>query len=148
MTWNKPLPMPTPTTAPYWDGLKAHEVRIQQCAERGHWVFFPRIHCPVCASRNLVWRTVSGEGKLYTFTVARIPTMPEFADEMPQILAVVELDEGPHINTNIVGADPSSLKVGQRVRPVFDDRPGTYTLLRYTPVESSVPRVISAQAAA
>ena len=141
MAWNKPLPQPTPTSAPYWEGLKAHEVRIQQC-ERGHWVFFPRIHCPVCATRKLAWHKVSGEGTLYTFTVARVPTMPEFTDEMPQVLAVVKLDEGPHINTTIVGADLTTLKVGQRVRPVFDDRPGSATLLRYTPVESSHPGVI------
>lgn len=142
MTWNKPLPQPTPISAPYWEGLKAHEVRIQQCA-RGHWLFYPRTHCPVCGSRELAWRRVSGEGTLYTFTVTRVPTMPEFTDEMPQILAVVQFDEGPRVNTTIVGADPAVLKVGERVRPVFDDRPGPVTLLRYTPVESAHPRVIA-----
>lgn len=142
MAWNKPLPQPIPTSAPYWEGLKTHEVRIQQC-DNGHWVFYPRIHCPTCATRALSWRRISGEGTLYTFTVARVPTMPEFTDEMPQILAVVRLDEGPHINTTIVGADPAALKVNQRVRPVFDDRPGTATLLRYTPVESTHPGVIA-----
>lgn len=148
MAWNKPLPQPTPISAPFWEGLKAHEVRLQQCEERGHWIFFPRSHCPVCASRNLAWRKVSGEGKLYTFTVARVPTMPEFTDEMPQILAVVELDEGPHVNTNLVGVDPAALEVGQRVRPVFDDRPGSATLLRYTLAGSAQPGVIAAAAEA
>ena len=147
MVWNKPLPQPTPVSAPYWEGLKVHEVRIQQC-DRGHWVFFPRAHCPVCASRKLAWRRVSGEGTLYTFTVARVPTMPEFSDEMPQVLAVVALDEGPHVNTTIVGADLAVLAVGQRVRPVFDDRPGSTTLLRYTPVESAHPGVIRSAVAA
>lgn len=146
MTWNKPLPVPTPVSAPYWEGLKGHEVCIQQCTDKGHWFFFPRIHCPVCGSRSLVWRTVSGRGTLHAFTVARVPTMPEFADEMPQILAVVELEEGPHINTTIAGADPSSLRIGEPVRPVFDDRPGTQTLLRYTPVDSPYPSVIKGEA--
>ena len=53
------------------------------------------------------WRQVSGQGTLYTFTVARVPTLPEFSDEMPQLLAVVELDEGVHINTTLVGVDPA-----------------------------------------
>ena len=75
MSWNKPLPQPTPISAPYWDGLKAHEVRLQQCAH-GHWLFFPRTHCPTCGSRQLTWKTVSGEGTLYTYTVARVPTLP------------------------------------------------------------------------
>ena len=143
MSWNKPLPQPTTISAPFWDGLKAHEVRLQQC-DHGHWLFFPRTHCPTCGSRALTWKTVSGEGQLYTYTVARVPTLPEFSDEMPQLLAVVELDQGVHINTTLVGVAPEALRVGQRVRPVFDERPGSVTLLRFTPVESAQAQVISA----
>ena len=142
MSWNKPLPQPTPISAPYWDGLKAHEVRLQQCAH-GHWLFFPRTHCPTCGSRQLTWKTVSGEGTLYTYTVARVPTLPEFSDEMPQLLAVIALEQGVHINTTMVGVLPEDLRVGQRVRPVFDERPGSVTLLRYTPVESAQAHVIT-----
>lgn len=146
MSWNKPLPQPTAISAPFWDGLKAHEVRLQQC-EHGHWLFFPRTHCPTCGSRQLNWKTVSGEGTLYTFTVARVPTLPEFSDEMPQLLAVIELDEGVHLNTTMVGVAPEALRVGQRVRPVFDERPGSVTLLRYTPVESEHAKVLTGEAA-
>jgi uncharacterized OB-fold protein/acyl dehydratase len=141
MTWNKPLPHPTTISEPYWEGLKAHEVRLQQC-DKGHWLFFPRTHCPTCGSRQLSWRAVSGEGTLYSFTVARVPTLPEFTDEMPQLLAVVELQEGVHINTTMVGVEPNQLQIGQRVRPVFDERPGSVTLLRYTPAESKQAKVI------
>ncbi|RFO96014.1 acyl dehydratase [Rhodoferax lacus] len=143
MSWNKPLPHATPISAPYWEGLKAHEVRLQQCEDHGHWLFFPRSHCPTCGSRRLAWRQVSGLGTLYTFTVARVPTLPEFSDEMPQLLAVVELDEGVHINTTLVGVDPAQLAVGMRLRPVFDERPGVATLLRYTPVDSAHPDVMT-----
>ncbi|MEI8155239.1 MAG: OB-fold domain-containing protein [Burkholderiales bacterium] len=146
MSWNKPLPQATAISAPYWDGLKQHEVRIQQCEEQGHWLFFPRTHCPTCGSRRLVWRRVSGEGTLYTYTVARVPTLPEFSDEMPQLLAVVELDEGVHINTTLVGVDPAELAVGMRVRPVFDERPGVTTLLRYTPLASGQASVMTGEA--
>ena len=146
MSWNKPLPQPTHISAPFWDGLKTHEVRLQQC-DHGHWLFFPRTHCPTCGSRQLAWKTVSGEGQLYTYTVARVPTLPEFSDEMPQLLAVIELDEGVHLNTTLVGVAPEALRVGQRVRPVFDERPGTVTLLRYTPVESDHAKVITGEAA-
>lgn len=143
MAWNKPLPHPTEISAPYWEGLKAHEVRIQQC-DRGHSLFFPRTHCPTCGSRSLKWSKVSGEGTLYSFTVARIPTMPEFTDEMPQALAVVELREGVRINTTMVGVVPEALKVGMEVRPVFDERPGEVTLLRFTAHAGSHPSVIKA----
>lgn len=145
MAWNKPLPHPTEISAPYWEGLKAHEVRIQQC-DRGHSLFFPRTHCPTCGSRSLKWSKVSGEGTLYSFTVARIPTMPEFTDEMPQALAVVELREGVRINTTMVGVAPEALKVGMEVRAVFDERPGEVTLLRFTAHAGSHPSVIKADA--
>lgn len=148
MSWNKPLPQPTPISAPFWDGLKARRVRVQQCEACAHWVFFPRAHCSACASPRLAWREVSGEGTLYTYTVARVPTLPEFSDEMPQKLAVVQLDEGPHLNTTLVGVDEADMKVGMRVRPVFDERPGSVTLLRYTPVGSPHPDVIEADAPA
>ena len=144
-TWNKPLPRPTALSQPYWDGLKAHEVRLQQCVDCLHWVFFPRSHCPSCGGRALHWKPVSGNGTLYTFTVARVPTLPEFTDEMPQLLAVVALDEGPHLNTTLVGVDPDRLKVGQRLRPVFDDRPGAVTLLRHAPVDSPQVSVLAAE---
>ncbi|AQV98297.1 acyl dehydratase [Cupriavidus necator] len=146
MNWNKPLPQPTPISAPFWDGLKAHQVKLQRCEDCGQWVFFPRAHCPACASTQLAWRTVSGEGTLYTCTVARIPTLPEFTDEMPQRLAVVELDEGVHLNTTLVGLDDAQVRIGMRVRPVFDERPGTITLLRYTGTDSDHPAVITAHA--
>lgn len=143
--WTKPLPRPTALSQPWWDGLAAHEVRLQQCAGCSGWVFFPRGHCPHCGGRQLDWKAVSGQGTLYTYTVARVPTLPEFTDELPQLLAVVALDEGPHLNTTLVGVAPESLHVGMRVRPVFDDRPGAVTLLRYAPADSPHPPVIVAE---
>jgi hypothetical protein len=144
MEWNKPLPQPTPLSQPYWDGLRQHQVRVQQCGDCDHWIFFPRAHCPSCGSRNLAWQAVSGQATLYTWTAARVPTLPEFGDEMPQLLAVVELDEGPRINTTLVGVQPDMLRVGLRMRPVFDERPGSVTLLRYTVADSAHPTVIEA----
>ena len=80
-----------------------------------------------------IWTTVSGEGELHTFTISRLPTLPELADEVPQKLAVVQLDEGVHINTTLVGLAEDQIRVGMRVKPVFDDIvPGEVTLLRYT----------------
>lgn len=146
--WNKPLPYPTAISKPYWDGLKEHKIKIQFCPDSGEWIFYPRTHCPVSGSRNLEWREVSGEAELYTYTTARIPTMPEFTDEMPQQLAVVKLKEGPHINTNLIGIDPGDIKIGMQLRPVFDERPGEQTILRFTSVGSAQPSVIQAEAPA
>ena len=130
---DKSLPRPTPKTRPYWDALKAHRVDIQQCDACGRWVFFPRAHCPHCFSQALSWRTVSGEGELLTYTLSRLPTLPELADEVPQKLAVVRLDEGVHINTTLVDIPEDAIRIGMRVKPVFDDEVSDdITLLRYT----------------
>jgi uncharacterized OB-fold protein len=130
---DKPMPVPTSRSKPYWDALKAHRIDIQQCGDCQHWIFYPRLHCTRCFSANVSWKTVSGRGELLTYTIARIPTLPELADEMPQRLAVVRLDEGPHVNTTLVDLAEDEIRVGMRVSPVFDDVvPGEVTLLRYT----------------
>ena len=133
MSNNKPMPVPTEISAPFWEGLKAERLLIQQCERCSHWVFYPRRHCPACFTHALAWREVSGGATLYSFTVTRIPTLPDFADEMPQILAVVELDQGVRINTNLVGLDEAEVKVGMRLQPVYAevDAKGN-RLLRFT----------------
>ena len=142
MSNNKPMPVPTEISAPFWEGLKAERLLIQQCERCSHWVFYPRRHCPACFTHALTWREVSGGATLYSFTVTRIPTLPDFADEMPQILAVVELDQGVRINTNLVGLDESEVKVGMRLQPVFAevDAKGN-RLLRFTGVDKDADRL-------
>ncbi|MFJ4387796.1 OB-fold domain-containing protein [Pseudomonas sp. NPDC089408] len=133
MSNNKPMPVPTEISAPFWEGLKAERLLIQQCDACHRWVFYPRRHCPGCFAHALSWREASGGASLYSFTVARIATLPDFADEMPQLLAVVELDEGVRINTTLVGLDEAQIHIGMRLKPVFAevDAKGT-RLLRFT----------------
>lgn len=136
MSTNKPMPDPTYISAPFWDGLKAGKVLMQQCGACEKWTFYPRRHCSHCLSSDVEFREVSGEGTLYTYTVARIPTLPEFASSEPQLLAVVELDQGVRINTTLVGLKEDQVKVGMRVKPVraLVSNDGT-VLLRFTGVD-------------
>jgi uncharacterized OB-fold protein/acyl dehydratase len=133
MSNNKPMPISTEISAPFWEGLKAERLLIQQCNACDHWVFYPRRHCPSCLAHDLTWREVSGAASLYSFTIARIATLPDFADEMPQKLAVVELQEGVRINTTLVGLDEDQIRIGMRLKPVFAevDAKGA-RLLRFT----------------
>ncbi|MGL6071617.1 Zn-ribbon domain-containing OB-fold protein, partial [Craterilacuibacter sp.] len=128
---HKPQPAITEISRPYWDALAQYQVKLQQCSACAGWVFFPRSHCPHCLSDALHWREVSGKACLVTYTVARIPTLPDFADEAPQKLAVVELAEGVHLNTTLVGLDEDEICIGMALQPVFDDS-GDTTLLRFT----------------
>ncbi len=76
----KPLPLPTPVTQPYWDGLRERRIRLQRCDDCRAWVFYPRSRCPRCLSDALSWHDASGAATLYTFTIARQPTSAHFAD--------------------------------------------------------------------
>jgi uncharacterized protein len=130
----KPLPVPTPVSRPFWDGLREHKIVIQYSPSADRWVFYPRVLAPGTLADDLEWREISGLGTLYTFTVARYATAPPWADDVPQLLAVVELDEGPRLTTELVNVAPERIEVGIRVRPVFCDVPDSdVTLLRYEP---------------
>lgn len=134
----KPMPVATKISAPFWQALKENQLKIQQCNNCDGWIFFPRNHCSHCLSHDIEWKQVSGEGKLYSYTLTRIPTMPEFNDEMPQALAVIELAQGVRINTTLTGVAEEDIKVGMPVKPVFDkvNSEGD-TLLRFTTTNNS-----------
>lgn len=130
----KPLPIATPTTEPFWSGVREGQIRLQRCDDCGSWIWYPRSHCSSCLSRNLSWVDVSGRGTLHTFTLTRVPTAPFFADEMPQKLAVVELDEGVRLTSTLVGVEPDEIEIGMRLRPAFEKAPdGETVILRFEP---------------
>ena len=132
--FSRPMPIPTPTTMPFWEALAEHKIRIQYSPSSGRYVFYPRVLAPGTLADDLEWREISGAGTLYTFTVAYRAVAPHFAEHVPQLLAVVEWDEGPRFATEIVNAEPTQLRVGMRVHPVFLDCPDDgVTLLQYQP---------------
>jgi uncharacterized OB-fold protein len=129
----KPRPQPTPVSQPFWDALRDERVELQRCDNCSRWVYYPRSRCPGCLSDRLTWTPVDGFGTIYTFTVAEQPTAPPFADEVPQLLAIVELIEGVRVSTTLVDADPARVEVGTPVEPVFDHGDDGITLLRFRP---------------
>jgi uncharacterized protein len=128
------MPLPTPVSQPYWDGLRRHEVWIQYSPSLGRYVFYPRVLAPGTLADDLQWRQISGAGTLVSFAVAQRPVAPQFADAVPHLLGVVEWDEGPRFATELVDVAPEDLVVGMPVAPVFVDIPDhDVTLLKYAP---------------
>lgn len=135
---DRPLPVPTPVSKPFWDALREGRVLIQYSPSHDAWSFYPRVLAAGTLADDVEWREVPGLGRVYTFTVAFRPTAPPWADSLPQVLAVVELNEGPRISTELVNVDPASVFVGMRVRPVFCPTTDTQiVLLRFEPSEPS-----------
>ena len=105
MTPDRPLPTPmTPEAMPYWDGLKDNKLMLPRCGNCGEAFFYPRIACPECHSRNIDWFQASGRGKLYSFQIAYRSLNPNFKVEAPYILAMIELEEGPRMMSNLINA--------------------------------------------
>jgi uncharacterized OB-fold protein len=117
----RPLPVPSDLTQPFWDAARRRELQVQRCRACGTHVFYPRHLCTTCGSSDLEWVQVSGRGTVFTYTVAHRPTHPGFADLVPYAIAVVELEEGPKLTTNIVGIDPNDVVVGLPVQVTFED---------------------------
>jgi uncharacterized OB-fold protein len=127
-------PKPTPETQPFWDGTKKGELRIQRCRDCEQFYFYPRPLCRYCFSRNVVWQTVSGRGRLHTFTINYRPR-PDGPFAGPYVIAIVELDEGPRLMTNLVGVepDPAQLRCDMPVEVVFEPLDDDITLPRFRP---------------
>lgn len=135
---SKLLPIPTPETKPYWEGAKAHELRIQFCTECQKHFFYPRIFCPTCLSDAVEWRKVSGKGTLLTYVLSARPA-PGFENELPYAIAIVKLDEGPHLMSNIVNTEltPANLPAGMALEVVFHDVNDTITLPKFQPADAA-----------
>ena len=131
----KPRPVATATSQPFWDALRAERVELQRCDECATWVYYPRSRCPHCLSDRLTWTEVDGRGTVYAFSVAVQPTAPPFADEVPQLLAMVELTEGVRVSTTLVDIAPDAITIGMQVQPVFDHGDDGITLLRFRPAD-------------
>jgi len=131
--YRKPLPRPSAVSMPFWQAAKRHELHIQRCGSCGAYVFYPREVCAECLSSDLSWVKVSGKGTVYSYTIAQAPTHPAFAEDVPYIVAIVELTEGPHITTNITGCKPDAVRIGMPVIATFDEVTPDMTLVKFRP---------------
>ena len=124
---------PSPETAPFWDGVRNGVLRIPHCRDCAAYHFYPRPLCPHCWSRNIEWVTVSGAGRLHTFVVNHRP--PKHLGPGPVVLAMVELDEGPRMMTQIIDVDPDPARIrcDMPVEVVFDAAVAGVTLPKFRP---------------
>ncbi|MGW0803556.1 Zn-ribbon domain-containing OB-fold protein [Nonomuraea sp. NPDC002799] len=119
----KPAPKPTPETQPFWDGAAAGELRIQRCQTCARHYFYPRPSCPHCGGDQVEWVRASGRATLYSYVINHRPA-PGFEGDGPYAIAVVELEEGVRMMTNIVGVPntPENLLLDMELRVVFEQR--------------------------
>jgi uncharacterized OB-fold protein len=114
----RPQPVPTPETKEFWAGTAVGELRLQRCQVCRSAYFPPQPHCPRCGSGNVDVIRASGRGILYSYVISHLAA-PGF--EAPYVIAVVELEEGPRLLTNIVDVapDPDQLPLDLPVEAVY-----------------------------
>ncbi len=141
MTESYPSGLPTPRpivesdTRPYWDAAERGELTVPHCraCDRAFW--YPRGFCPRCGGTDVDWRTASGLGEVYSFSVVRRAAEP-WGSHTPFVLAYVTLDEGVTVQGNVVDCSSDQLAPGLRVRAVFERQDAEeLPVLRFSPTE-------------
>jgi uncharacterized OB-fold protein len=133
-----PVPERSPDTEEFWAATTEGRLLLPRCGACGTIVWYPRARCPACAGVVSAWVEASGEGVVYSVSVVHRGPGP-YRDCGPYTVAYVELDEGPRVLTNVVGCPPEDVRIGQRVRVVFDDTGEGSALYRFEPVEPVEP---------
>ncbi|MBM3945419.1 MAG: hypothetical protein FJ317_08045 [SAR202 cluster bacterium] len=134
--YKKPLPVPQGESDVFWQKAKQHELWLRRCDECGKAYFYPRDISPCCFSKKTSWMKASGRATLHTFAIVHRAPTPAFADDVPFVTAIVDLEEGPRMPTNIVGIGepaPEKLRIGMKLQVVFEDATDTITLPKFKP---------------
>lgn len=116
---SRPLPRPTAETRPFWDGCNDGVLRFQGCARCGQIQLIPRTCCAGCHQGTLEWKTSTGRGRILSHTtVYRAPTAA-FRDEVPYVIAIIEMDEGFRLMVNVKDGTTVPLGIDHPVRITF-----------------------------
>ncbi len=107
---------------------------MQFCTKCSEWIWYPKARCPSCGTRDKIeWRKVSGNGTVYSYTVIRqvIDNSPAFQNDLPFVIGLVELEEGPRIYSNITGTSTDDVKIGDGVTVYFEDATPEFSLPKF-----------------
>ena len=136
----KVIPVPNPDSFEYWAGAKRRELLIQHCRSCGKFQFYPRVFCMSCLSEDIEWSRSSGHGSVYSFSVIHRAPGKAFVRDLPYTVAMVELEEGVRMMTNIVDCPPERVQIGMQVEVVFEDLSEEIALPKFRPRQKAKSR--------
>jgi uncharacterized OB-fold protein len=131
---DKFLPRPTPESAPFWQGCQDHKLMLQYCAACDAHQFYPRVICATCMSEQIEWREASGRGVVESYTIVTRAVSDAYAADVPYVIALITLQEGPRMMSNVIGCDVESVKCGLDVEVVFETWSAEITIPKFRPV--------------
>lgn len=131
----KPAPIVNAWARPFWDGTRAGRLLIQRCRDCDQPCFYPRMACPHCGSARLDWVETRGRGTVYSYTVVQNNAPSAFAGDVPYVVAVIRLEEGVQMLSNIVDCDPLAVQCDMEVEVTFERLDDEFTLPKFRPVQ-------------
>jgi uncharacterized OB-fold protein len=134
--YNKPLPEFRPETKPYWEATKNHELVIPRSKTTGESFFYPRALSPGDdMTDDIEWVKSEGRGKVWTFSIHHMGPSKAYKGDPPYVVALIEMNEGVKMMSNVVDVDVNDVHVGMEVEVVFDDVTDEVTLPKFKPVQ-------------
>ncbi len=138
MTTPSAKPLPTPAneelSRPFWEAAKRHQLIMPRCNACGNVFFYPREACPECLGADLGWTPVSGRGRVHSYTIVHQAANAAFQPDAPYAYAVIQLDQGPRLVSNVVDCPIEDVTVDMPVTATFDDVTPEVTLVKFKPL--------------
>lgn len=133
---NKPLPVITDLTRPFWTAAKNGKLVLQKCQRCGTFNFHPKPWCIECGSRELVWTDAKPMGTVYSFTISRTVAMnyPGWEKDLPVLLCLIDLDDGARMYAQVTDCSPEEIRIGMRVKVHFEDISDEAGIPKFRPV--------------
>ena len=135
--YRKPLPRISIESKPFWEGARAHRLLLQKCDACGRFWFPPSSHCIHCLSDGYAWTEVKGTARIFSFVTYHRLYHPGWEGELPYVVALIELDEGPRLIASLVGIAPEQVKCDMKVRVMFEDVSPEVTVPKFMPLEAA-----------
>lgn len=129
------LPLPTPLSRVYWEACRNHQLLIQHCQNCGHFQFYPRTICTDCSTHGPEWVRASGLGTVESWTVVRRPVSQAYAADTPYVIALIRLEEGPLMMSQLTACDVEQVQSGMRVEVVFEAWSEQVTIPKFAPLK-------------
>ena len=130
----KIFPRPTVETKRYWEECKKHKVLIQHCSNCEKYQFYPRPICTNCMSEEIEWKQASGRGEILSYTTVHRAISKAYAKEVPYVVALIELDEGVTMMSNVISCKFEDIKIGMRVEVIFEDWSEEFAIPKFCPL--------------
>ena len=136
MTYTKPLPVVDELSRPFWDAAKRHELRLPRCESCGAYRTHFEKWCASCGCDRFEWALLTGRGSVWSHCTFHRAYFAVLAADVPYSVALVELEEGPRLITNIVGIERERIEIGMAVEVAFEDVTDEVTLIKFRPART------------